>query len=308
LIDPQGSVYKPDGFVIFQKRLKLNKIRAAGLIDIHVAVMLFGLAGLFGKFLTLPAWCIVLGRTAFAAVALGGVLLFSGHRRRPKGFRTFGLFILLGMILVIHWVTFFRAIQVSTVAVGLLAYSTFPVFITCIEPWWFKEKRRLVDAVTALLVMTGLGIMAYPSPLGGPMIAGLLWGTLSGFAFAVLSLLNRQTVREFAPEVVAFYQNAVAAVLLLPMLVRADVHIGAGQIAMLALLGIVCTALSHALFIRGLTVVRAQLASVIACLEPVYGIVMAYFLLHELPSIHTLAGGTVILMTAAVAMFRRAAA
>jgi drug/metabolite transporter (DMT)-like permease len=156
--------------------------------------------------------------------------------------------------------------------------------------------------------MTGLGIMAYPSPLGGPMIAGLLWGTLSGFAFAVLSLLNRQTVREFAPEVVAFYQNAVAAVLLLPMLVRADVHIGAGQIAMLALLGIVCTALSHALFIRGLTVVRAQLASVIACLEPVYGIVMAYFLLHELPSIHTLAGGTVILMTAAVAMFRRAAA
>jgi drug/metabolite transporter (DMT)-like permease len=76
---------------------------------------------------------------------------------------------------------------------------------------------------------------------------------------------------------------------------------------LLAFLGVVCTALSHALFIRGLNIsVRAQLASVIACLEPVYGIVFAYFLLHEIPSIHTLAGGAVILMSTLVAMGRRA--
>ena len=83
--------------------------------------------------------------------------------------------------------------------------------------------------------------------------------------------------------------------------------INSGQLGMLALLGVVCTALSHALFIRGLIVVRAQLASVIACLEPVYGIVFAYFLLHEIPSPHTLAGGAVILMTTLLAMVRRAA-
>ena len=55
--------------------------------------------------------------------------------------------------------------------------------------------------------------------------------------------------------VIAFYQNAVAALLLLPILVWVDVPIDAGQMGLLALLGVVCTALSHALFIRGLATV-----------------------------------------------------
>jgi drug/metabolite transporter (DMT)-like permease len=279
---------------------------ASGLIDIHVAVLLFGIAGLFGKFLALPAWSIVLGRTGFATIALGAVLLFTNVHNRPKGAATIGLFGLLGLVLAIHWITFFHAIQVSSVAVGLLAFSTFPVFITCLEPWWFNEKRRLIDMVTALLVVLGLCIMVYPSPFGGEIFSGVFWGTISGFTFAILSLLNRKWVREYPAVVIAFYQNAAAALLLLPMLAWGDVTIDAGQMGMLALLGIVCTALSHALFIRGLTFVRAQLASVIACLEPVYGIALAYFLLHEIPSVHTLAGGAVILMTTLVAMGRRA--
>jgi drug/metabolite transporter (DMT)-like permease len=292
----------------FQKRLKLNKIRSTGLFDIHVAVLLFGLAGLFGKLLALPAWCIVLGRTGFAAIALGGVLFLSRAKKPPQNARTMGTFGLLGLVLAVHWITFFHAIQISSVAVGLLAFSTFPVFITCIEPWWFREKRRPVDGITTLLVVLGLCIMVYPSPFGGKVFAGVLWGVISGFTFAVLSLLNRKWVREYSPVVIAFYQNAGVTLLLLPMIVWVDVRIDGAQLGLLAFLGVVCTALSHALFIRGLIFVRAQLASVIACLEPVYGIVFAYLLLHELPSAHTLAGGAVILVTSLVAMGRRATA
>jgi len=284
----------------------LNKIHTSGLIDIHVAVLLFGLAGLFGKFLAMPAWCIVLGRTGFATIALGMVLLLTRQNNPPKNAKTMGLFALLGLILAVHWITFFHAIQVSSVALGLLAFSTFPVFITGIEPWWFNEKPRIIDMLTALLVMLGLCIMVYPSPFGGKVYSGVFWGTISGFTFAILSLLNRKWVREYPPVLIAFYQNGVAALLLLPMMGWANVHIDAGQWGMLALLGVFCTALSHALFIRGLIFIRAQLASVIACLEPVYGIVFAFFLLHEIPSIHTLAGGAVILLTTLVAMVRRA--
>ena len=284
----------------------MNKIHTPGLIDIHVAVLLFGLAGLFGKLVALPAWCIVLGRTGFAAIALGGVLFFTKAKSPPQNAKTTAVFGLLGLILAVHWITFFHAIQISSVAVGLLAFSTFPVFIACIEPWWFKEKRRPVDMFTTLLVVLGLCTMVYPSPLGGAIFSGVIWGAFSGFTFAVLSLLNRKWVREYPPVVIAFYQNAVVTLLLLPVMVWADVRIDAGQWGKLAFLGVVCTALSHALFIRGLISVRAQLASVIACLEPVYGIVFAYFLLHEIPSIHTLAGGAIILMATLVAMDRRA--
>ncbi len=307
MINHRGSGYTSGAAPLCQKRSKLNKIYASRLIDIHVAVLLFGLAGLFGKFLALPAWCIVLGRTGFAAIALGLVLLLTQPNKHPQNAKTMGLFGLLGLILAVHWITFFHAIQVSSVAVGLLAFSSFPVFITCLEPWWFKEKRRPMDMVTALLVVLGLCIMVYPSSFGGDVFSGVCWGTVSGFTFAILSLLNRKWVRQYPPVVIAFYQNAGVTLLLLPMTAWANVHIDSGQLGMLALLGVVCTALSHALFIRGLIVVRAQLASVIACLEPVYGIVFAYFLLHEIPSPHTLAGGAVILMTTLLAMVRRAA-
>lgn len=276
-----------------------------GLLDTHAAVLLFGLAGLFGKFLDLPPWIIVLGRTGFATAALGVAIWAVKPQRLPMSINSLSHFGLLGLILAVHWITFFQAIQASSVAVGLLAFSTFPVFITLLEPWWFKEKRRPIDTVTAILVTTGLGIMVYPSPLGGQIFSGVLWGVLSGFTFAILSLLNRKWVREYPPVVIAFYQNAFAALLLLPPALWVDVRIDAGQMGMLALLGIFCTALSHALFIRGLTFLRAHLASVIASLEPVYGTVFAYLLLNETPSAHTLAGGIVILMTTLVATIRR---
>lgn len=280
--------------------------RASGLFEIHVAVLLFGLAGLFAKFLPLPAWCIVFGRTGFATMALAAVLVFSKSGRYPRGGKTIALFCLLGIILAVHWITFFHAIQVSSVAVGLLAFSTFPAFITCLEPFWFNEKRRTIDGVTAFMVLVGLGIMVYPSGFRGQVFLGVIWGTLAGFTFAVLSLLNRRWVRDYPPVIIALYQNAVATLVLLPMLALADLHVDARQIGLLAFLGIVCTALSHALFIRGLRFVRAQLASVIACLEPVYGIAFAFFLLHEIPSGFTLAGGALIVATTVAATCRRA--
>jgi drug/metabolite transporter (DMT)-like permease len=287
------------------KRLMVNKNLGFGMIEIHVAVLLFGAAGLFGKFLPLPAWCIVLGRSGFAAGALGVVLIVS-RQRLPINYTIIFLFSMLGMLLAVHWIAFFQAIQVSSVAVGLLSFSTFPVFITIIEPWWFKEKRRSIDVVTALLVLVGLGIMVYPSPFGGSIFLGVLWGTFSGLSFAILSLLNRKWVQNYAPVAIAFYQNGFAAVFLLPMTMLTEVPIDAGHLGWLALLGIFCTALAHTLFIRGLTFIRAQLASIITALEPVYGIVFAYFLLHETPSVSTLTGGAVILSTTLLAMVQRA--
>ncbi len=285
----------------------MDKQRTTGLLELHLAVLLFGLAGLFGKFLILPAWLIVLGRTAFATLALGAVLLGRKSVHWPEDRRTTGLLGILGLILAIHWITFFHAIQVSSVAVGLLAFSTFPVFITILEPWWFGEQRRSIDGFTALLVVAGLGIMVYPSSFSGAVAAGTVWGTLSGFTFAILSLLNRQWVRQYPPVVIAFFQNAAAAIVLLPVLTVFHGALGMRELMLLILLGVVCTALSHALFIRGLTFVRAQLASIIACLEPVYGIGFAWLLLRETPSVHTLAGGGVILAAALLAMYRRAA-
>jgi len=105
-----------------------------GLLEIHIAVILFGLSGLFGKFLTLPPLVIVFGRTFFATLTLGIILAVFKIPFRVKSSRDFFVLILLGVILAAHWITFFHSIQISTVAVGLLTFSTFPIFVTFMEP------------------------------------------------------------------------------------------------------------------------------------------------------------------------------
>ena len=276
-----------------------------GLVEIHIAVLLFGLAGLFGKFLSLPALVIVFGRTSFAALALSAILFYSKTQIRTKSIQDFTVLILLGIILAIHWTTFFHAIQISTVAVGLLTFSTFPIFVTFMEPYFFKEKLRRFDMLTAGSVVFGL-ILVIPSlDFQNNITQGAFWGTISGFTFAVLSILNRKYVSTYPSMVIVWYQNWIATLILFPFLFFEDLSLQATDFALLAILGVFCTALAHVLFIKSLVHIKTQLASITACLEPVYGIIFAFVLLDEIPALRTILGGCIILGTIAIASMKR---
>ena len=274
------------------------------LLQLHLAVLLFGLAGLFGKFLSLSPLLIVLGRAFFAALTLVFVLLGLGHTLRLQSRGDGLMFIGLGALLAIHWTTFFHAIQVSTVAIGLVTFATFPAFVTFMEPHFFKEKLRLFDLFTAALVAVGIVLVIPDFRFSHHITQGALWGTLSGFTFAVLSLLNRKYVKTYPSLVMAFYENAFAALVLLPFLAGPGFWLSSRDLALIVFLGLFCTALAHGLFIKSLQRIRAQLASVTACLEPVYGVVFALLLLHEVPAPRTVLGGAVILAASALASMR----
>src|SRR4030043_2190717 len=98
------------------------------LLEIHLATVLFGLAGLFGKWPALSPFLIVLGRVFFASLTLGILLGARKQSLRAIFRRHAALLILLGAILAGHWAAFFRSIQLSSVAVGLLSYPSFPAF------------------------------------------------------------------------------------------------------------------------------------------------------------------------------------
>jgi drug/metabolite transporter (DMT)-like permease len=180
-------------------RADAHRDATAGLLPIHLAVFLFGFAGLFAKWLPLPPSVIVLGRTAFAGLALGVWLWRHPPADPARCGRDRLVFGLLGIVLAVHWVTFFHAIRVSTVAVGLLAFSTFPVFITFMEPILFKEPLRRFDLLTAALVTIGLVLVIPRFDTNDRILQGAAWGTLSGFTFAVLALLNRRYVQSTSP-------------------------------------------------------------------------------------------------------------
>lgn len=282
-----------------------ESVRASGphgLAAIHAAVFLFGLSGLLGKMLATTPVIIVFSRTLLAALALGVVLWL---RPPPPRIGTQWLFFAgSGAVLAIHWLTFFQAIQVSTVAIGLLSFSSFPLFVTILEPFVFHERLRRCDVGTSLMVVAGLGLVAPNFDLSQNLTQGAAWGTASGLTFAVLSLLNRKYVRGLSPLVIGAGQNAVAAVVLLPFVNMGACPTTLRELSLLLVLGLLCTACAHVLFIRGLASVRAQAASVLAGLEPVYGILLAWLVLREAPPLRTWIGGTIILSAAFIAMGR----
>jgi drug/metabolite transporter (DMT)-like permease len=272
--------------------------KGQGLLKVHLAVLLFGLAGLFGKWLTLSPMVISLGRVGFGAVFLLVVLLVRSEPIRLKRRLDYGVFVLLGAILALHWSSFFMAIQLSTVAVGLLTFSTFPVFVTFIEPLVMKSPFRFRDVLIALVTLFGVSLVIPSLSLENQVTLGALWGVVSGLTFALLSVLNKKYVAHYSSRVISLYQFVAAALILLPVVLPQKPVLDGRSLALLALLGVVFTGISHTLFISGLKQVRAQTASVIASLEPVYGILATVVLIGEVPSLRELAGGAIILSMA----------
>ncbi|HNQ81326.1 MAG: DMT family transporter [Acidobacteriota bacterium] len=269
--------------------------RSRSLLAVHASVALFGLAGLFGKWLTLQPHFIVLGRVVFAAAALALIIRLSGGRFSIRRKIDGGLFLLQGLILAVHWILFFESIRVSTVAVGLLAYSSFPVFTAFLEPLFFRTRLSRRHLGLSLACLAGVFLLVPRFSWSERVFQGVVTGLGAGATFALLSIINRKLSFRYASPVVAFYQDAGAALFLLPAALLKPPALTGRDFALLAILGLLCTALAHTLFIAGMRRLSAQTASIISALEPVYGIALAALLLGERPSARTIAGGLIIL-------------
>jgi drug/metabolite transporter (DMT)-like permease len=279
---------------------------ARALIALHAAVALFGFAALFGQWIAVPATLIVLGRTAIGALTLALVALV---RRQPHRTAERGLFA-NGAILALHWVSFFAAVKLASVAIALLGYAMFPVFVLLLARR--SEPLATRDYVTAALACIGLVVIVPELSWSSAATRGLALGLVSGFTFAWLAVRNRRLVAVNAPTHIALWQNLAAALCLVPFAIVVGERVGlpgARDLALLVVLGVVCTGLAHTLFIASMRTVSAQTASVVAALEPVYGIALAAGFLHEIPNARTLAGGALIVAAALVAshQWRRAA-
>ncbi|GAA0738803.1 DMT family transporter [Clostridium oceanicum] len=273
------------------------KTKNKGLVDIHLAVLLFGLSGLFGKLIALPPMIITLGRVIFSSIFLFIIIFYFKKSIKLKEKKHYFYLVIMGIILASHWTAFLKSIQVSTVAIGLLTFSTFPVFVTFLEPYFFKEKIKLSDVIVAIITFLGVVFVIPKFQLESNLTQGVIWGLIAGFTYAILSMLNRKYVKEYSSLVVAFYEQLIAAIVLLPALFFQKNVFHSKDILLLMLLGTVFTAISHTIFIKGLKNVKVQTAGIISSLEPIYAILSAAMLLGEIPTLREILGGSIILAT-----------
>ena len=280
----------------------------------HGVAVLFGLTGILGALIRFDAVAITAGRAGFAATAL---LVLALAQRRPLlqglGPRRAGIVLASGFLLAVHWITFFMAVKVGGVAVATLGFASFPAFIALLDVVLFRERIGRAEGTMLALVTLGLVLVTPSFDVGDQGTVGLLWGLASGLSFAGLAICNRRGNRGMDAIQVAFWQNLVVALLVLPLL---GLGLAGGAAAIdwaswfwLAVLGVLCTGLAHTLFVKSLEALDARSAGMIISLEPVYAIACAWWLFGEEPSGRMLVGASlIILATVLLAMGHKSSA
>ena len=265
------------------------------IIYLHIAVMLFGLAGVAAQFVEIPAVLVALGRVVCSSLLLLIIAIVKKESLRLNSGKDYCMIILTGAVMAIHWTTFFQSVQVSTVAIGTITFSTFPLFLTFIEPIVFHEKLRSQSVLSAILLLIGVMITIPEFSMENHTTIGIIWGMVSSLSYAVLTLANRCFSPRYPARTVCLYEQGSAAIVLLPALFLVETTWRPLDLAGIAFVGFICTAFAHSLYVSAQKSVRAQTAGIISGMETVYGILYALLFLGEVPTIRELAGGIVIL-------------
>lgn len=269
------------------------------ILAIHAAAVLFGLTGIFGELIQADAAVITAGRAGFAVMAL----LIVGRAAGASLWRTLNpgnmcILGVAGLMLAIHWVTFFVAVKVGGIALATLGFASFPAFITLGEHLVLKERANRWEWLILALVTVGLLLVVPSFDFTDRATIGLAWAVASGFTFAVFTLVNRKAANRMPAGHIACWENFFVLLLTLPFAAPGIAQLDALNWFWLALLGVLCTALSHYLLVASLMVLKARSAGIVIALEPVYAIFFAALLFGQYPSMRALFGGT--LMIAAI--------
>ena len=269
-----------------------------GLLAVHSAVLIFGLTALFSKLISLTALEITMLRSIFAVLIIFVVFLWQKKSIKLSQSKDYGIVLLLGVFLALHWVTYFHAMQVSSIAVGVIALYTFPVITVFLEPLFHGEQPHVKDIISALTVLLGIYLLVPEFSLNNETTQGILWGVLSALFFSLRNIIQGRYFKGYSAKHSLFYQTLVTFIVLLPFSFEIVAEVTTVQWGQLIILGLFFTAVPHTLFAFSLLNLKAKTVSLVACVQVVYATIFAALLLAEWPEFSTLIGGLIVVSTA----------
>ena len=250
--------------------------------QIHFCVVLWGFTAILGKLITLPALPLVWWRMTLVTVAL---LLVPRVWRGLGGLsrRLIGIYAGIGVIVALHWLTFYGSIKLSNASVAATCMALTPVFIAFIEPFLVGRRFDSRELIFALAILPGVALVVGGTP--GEMHLGMAIGTLSALFVAVFGSLNKRYIEHGDALSVTGIEMASGALFLTlasPLLPGPLFAVpGQHDIVLLGALAIGCTLLPFALSLVALRHLSAFTTALAVNMEPVYAIVLAIILLGE---------------------------
>ncbi|EAQ43195.1 MULTISPECIES: DMT family transporter [unclassified Polaribacter] len=282
----------------------MDKSYIKQLSGLLLASFFISTSGVLGKHIAMPSEVIIWFRSILAMVFLFVFCRYKQINLTIKSTKDYKTFIIGGVLMAAHWVTYFYALKLSNVAIGILTLYTFPIIIALLEPLFFKIKFNPIYILLGFMVLLGLFILTPEFDLESSQLKGVLFGVFSAFCYAIRILIMKKHVANYNGTMLMFYQTVIITILLFPVLFFMDLSGLESQLPYILLLALITTAIGHSLMLHSLKFFSAATASIISSLQPIFGIGLAYLFLEEIPTVHTFWGGSLILATVIIESLR----
>lgn len=252
-------------------------------LQLHFAVLLYGLTAILGDLISISAVSLVWWRVLITSLSLLFFVQFGKSiMRLPR--KTIMILAGIGVIVALHWITFYGSIKLANASVALAAMATTSLYTSIIEPLITGKRFQWLELILGLLIIPPMLMIA--TQLDFSYLNGLYVGLLSAFLAALFATLNKKMVDAADAFQVSFLEMSSACLfisLLLPFINNSNLSfmpVGMDWVY-LGILALFCTTLAFVISMKALKYVSAFDANLVINLEPVYGILLAIIILKE---------------------------
>jgi len=270
------------------------------IVELNLAVLLISTSGVLGRYISTPPPITIWWRCLFALVCIAVFIRYQKIGLKIRSGKDLGVILLGGVCFGAHWVTYFYALKLSNVAIGMLAVFTYPIITVLLEPLFFKTRISITHLLLGGLVLIGIYFLSPEMSLENTQVKGLIFGIISAFFYAVRNILMKKKVATYHGSLLMFYQMLVVIALLWPAFFFFEASPSGNDWLALGTLALLTTAVGHTLFVMSFKHFSIGTASIMSSIQPVYGIVFGILLLDEVPDLKTMVGGSLILLSVLV--------
>lgn len=252
--------------------------------QLHTAVFLAGFTAILGKLITLNEGLLVWYRLLITVVTLWILYYFRKKIKRVSLKTTLNIFG-VGIIAVLHWVTFYASIKIANVSVALVCFSSIGFFTAIFEPLILKHRVNIVEILLGLLTIAGIYFIFHFDPR---FKTGIIIGIISAFLGCLFPIFNRGLLQRMSSETVTLFEltgGFLFLTILIPFYTQwfpsDQVIPGWRDFAWLLVLSWLCTVIAFNLSMKALQKISAFTVNLTYNLEPLYGILLAFVLFRE---------------------------
>jgi drug/metabolite transporter (DMT)-like permease len=254
------------------------------LIQLHIAVFLWGFTAVLGRLITLNEGLLVWWRMVLTVGTLW-ILLFLRRKIQPVSFPSLLRMSGAGILVVLHWVFFYGSIKYSNASIALVCLSSAGLFTSLLEPLFFRRRIVLQEIGLGLICVAGIYCIFHFDP---HYKTGIVLGLVSALLSCLFTIANKKLVTDHASDSVTLYELSGGFIfwtLAIPFYLHffpvPSLLPGWSNFGWLLFLSWFCTVLAFTLSLHALREITPFTLTLTYNLEPVYGIILAFLVYHE---------------------------